>query len=61
MPKQLYILIAIFGLSQLSQAQDEEQDDIGTETVTVTKAYAPTISDALNWVYGNRHIEKLSI
>ncbi len=46
MPKQLYILIAIFGLSQLSQAQDEEQDDIGTETVTVTRAYSPTISDA---------------
>ena len=46
MPKYLYILIAIFGLSQLSQAQDEEQDDIGTETVTVTKAYSPTISDA---------------
>ena len=46
MPKQLYILIAIFGLSQLSQAQDEEQDDIGTETVTVTRAYTPTISDA---------------
>jgi len=46
MPKHLYILIAIFGLSQFSQAQDEEQDDIGTETVTVTKAYSPTISDA---------------
>ncbi len=46
MPKHLYILIAIFGLSQLSQAQDEEQDNIGTETVTVTKAYSPTISDA---------------
>ena len=46
MPKYLYILIAIFGLSQLSQAQDEEQDNIGTETVTVTKAYSPTISDA---------------
>ena len=46
MSKHLYILIAIFGLSQLSQAQDEEQDDIGTETVTVTKAYSPTISDA---------------
>jgi hypothetical protein len=46
MPKQLYILIAIFGLSQLSQAQDEEQDNIGTETVTVTRAYSPTISDA---------------
>ncbi|MBT8302200.1 MAG: TonB-dependent receptor [Maribacter sp.] len=46
MPKQLYILIAIFTLSQLSQAQDEEQDNIGTETVTVTKAYTPTITDA---------------
>ncbi len=46
MPKHLYILIAIFGLSQLTHAQDEEQDNIGTETVTVTKAYSPTISDA---------------
>jgi hypothetical protein len=46
MPKQLYILIAIFIVSQLSQAQDEEQDNIGTETVTVTKAYTPTITDA---------------
>ena len=46
MPKHLYILIAIFGLSQLSQAQVDEQDDIGTETVTVTRAYSPTISDA---------------
>ncbi|MGB5498053.1 MAG: TonB-dependent receptor [Maribacter sp.] len=46
MPKQLYILIAVFGLSQLSLAQDEEQDNIGTETVTVTRAYTPTISDA---------------
>ncbi|MCP4975291.1 MAG: TonB-dependent receptor [Maribacter sp.] len=46
MPKHLYILIAILGLSQLTHAQDEEQDNIGTETVTVTKAYSPTISDA---------------
>ncbi len=43
------ILILIFGFSQISFAQDdenEETDDIGTETVTVTKAYTPTISDA---------------
>ncbi|EAQ99669.1 TonB-dependent receptor [Maribacter sp. HTCC2170] len=46
MPKHLNIFLAILGLSQLVQAQDEEKDDIGTETVTVTKAYTPTISDA---------------
>ena len=46
MYKHLYILLVIFGLSEIVQAQDEEQDDIGTETVTVTKAYSPTISDA---------------
>jgi hypothetical protein len=44
------ILILIFGFSQTALAQDdgneEETDDIGTETVTVTKAYTPTISDA---------------
>ncbi|MBD0778062.1 TonB-dependent receptor [Maribacter sp. ANRC-HE7] len=45
MLKHLYLLIAILGISQLVQAQEEE-DSIGTETVTVTKAYSPTISDA---------------
>ena len=27
-------------------AQDDKPKDIGTETVTVTKAYTPTVSDA---------------
>src|SRR5680860_731471 len=44
------ILILILGFSQITFAQEdeneEEADDIGTETVTVTKAYTPTISDA---------------
>ena len=43
--KHLYLIIIFLGLSQLVQAQEEE-DNIGTETVTVTKAYSPTISDA---------------
>ncbi|MGB7394819.1 MAG: TonB-dependent receptor [Pricia sp.] len=45
-----FILILILGFSQTAFAQEddneEETDDIGTETVTVTKAYTPTISDA---------------
>ena len=45
MSKHVYLLFVIFGLSQLVVAQDEK-DNIGTETVTVTKAYSPTISDA---------------
>ena len=45
MSKHLYLLFVIFGISQLLQSQDEK-DNIGTETVTVTKAYSPTISDA---------------
>ena len=45
MSKHLYLLFVIFGISQLLQGQDEK-DNIGTETVTVTKAYSPTISDA---------------
>ncbi|SDE52928.1 TonB dependent receptor [Pricia antarctica] len=44
------LLILIFGFSQITFAQDdendEETDDIGTESITVTKAYTPTISDA---------------
>ena len=39
----------ILGFLQTGFAQDDENedtDDIGTETVTVTKAYTPTISDA---------------
>ena len=47
MPKHIYIILfSIFGLMQLAHAQDDEKNDIGTETVTVTKAYTPTISDA---------------
>ena len=41
-----FILILILGASQVVIAQEDEDDDIGTETVTVTKAYTPTISDA---------------
>jgi len=42
------ILILFFGFAQFAIAQEDEEetDDIGTETVTVTKAYTPTISDA---------------
>lgn len=39
-------LLLVFGLTQYGLAQDKSEDDIGTETVTVTKAYTPTISDA---------------
>ncbi|GGW36844.1 TonB-dependent receptor domain-containing protein [Arenibacter certesii] len=44
-----YIKLSLFvmvGLFQTIQAQDEDKKDIGTETVTVVKAYAPSISDA---------------
>ena len=41
-----FILILILGFSQIAIAQEDEEEDIGTETVTVTKAYTPTISDA---------------
>ncbi|SHJ20841.1 hypothetical protein SAMN04488513_10330 [Pseudozobellia thermophila] len=41
------VIFLLLGLSQTLTAQEEdEKDDIGTETVTVTKAYTPTISDA---------------
>ena len=47
MPKQIIIaLFSVVGLFQVVQAQEKEDDDLGTETVTVTKAYTPTISDA---------------
>jgi hypothetical protein len=47
MPKQIIIaLLSVVGLFQVLQAQEKEEDDLGTETVTVTKAYTPTISDA---------------
>ncbi len=40
------IALAFLGLSQMVLAQDKDENDLGTETVTVTKAYTPTISDA---------------
>lgn len=43
------IKISVFLLflgAQFVIAQDDKTDDIGTETVTVTKAYTPTVSDA---------------
>lgn len=47
MQKQRITLLFILGSIAIGWAQDEdENDDIGTETVTVTKAYTPTISDA---------------
>jgi hypothetical protein len=47
MPKQIIIaLFSVVGLFHVIQAQEKEEDDLGTETVTVTKAYTPTISDA---------------
>ncbi len=47
MYKSIKISIALlfFG-TQFVVAQDDKTDDIGTETVTVTKAYTPTVSDA---------------
>lgn len=45
MQKHIYTILLLFiGFTQLAVAQ--EPKDIGTETVTVTKAYTPTISDA---------------
>lgn len=47
MPKHIFLpFIFTIALFQIGVAQDDEQDDIGTETVTVTKSYTPTISDA---------------
>lgn len=47
MQKQIIAFFLIFGFIQIGWAQDgDEKEDIGTETVTVTKAYTPTISDA---------------
>lgn len=47
MHKQIYIsILSIIGVFQLGVSQEKDKNDIGTETVTVTKAYTPTISDA---------------
>ncbi|WP_222937288.1 TonB-dependent receptor [Cytophaga sp. FL35] len=45
-PFGLLILLFLGALQIVSAQEEEETDDIGTETVTVTKAYTPTISDA---------------
>ena len=41
-----FLMLAFFGIVNVAFAQEEEENDLGTETVTVTKAYSPTISDA---------------
>ncbi len=38
------LLVAVLCISQLGWSQEE--DDLGTETVTVTRSYTPTVSDA---------------
>jgi len=43
--KYLIFVFLLVGQITLGQVEDEE-DGLGTETVTVTKAYTPTISDA---------------
>ncbi|NHF57992.1 TonB-dependent receptor [Flavobacteriaceae bacterium TP-CH-4] len=40
-----FVMIFLLGVVSIGNAQEEERD-LGTETVTVTKAYSPTISDA---------------
>ncbi|MCG2461866.1 TonB-dependent receptor [Flavobacteriaceae bacterium F89] len=39
-------LLALIGMLQITVAQDKDKKDLGTQTVTVVKAYSPTISDA---------------
>ncbi|MCJ7465323.1 MAG: TonB-dependent receptor [Maribacter sp.] len=47
MQMNLKIIALVFiGFSQVALAQDKDENELGTETVTVTKAYTPTISDA---------------
>jgi len=46
MYKILKVAFLIFILGAQSIIAQEEEDDLGTETVTVTKAYTPTVSDA---------------
>ncbi len=46
MHKHIYlIMVLLLGMTVTTNAQEDEKD-LGTETVTVTKAYSPTISDA---------------
>ena len=44
--KHIFTLIFLTLGFQVTFAQEEEEKDLGTETVTVTKAYTPTVSDA---------------
>ncbi|WP_405410233.1 TonB-dependent receptor [Maribacter sp. Asnod1-A12] len=44
--KHIFTLIFLTLGFQVVFAQEEEGKDLGTETVTVTKAYTPTVSDA---------------
>ena len=44
--KHIFTLIFLTLGFQVIFAQEEEEKDLGTETVTVTKAYTPTVSDA---------------
>lgn len=46
MQKQFLTLLVLLGIFRVGWTQEEEDENIGTETVTVTKAYTPTISDA---------------
>ncbi len=47
MYNHLKITLLFLGLSlQFALAQENEEKDLGTETVNVTKAYTPTVSDA---------------
>ncbi|MFS4493753.1 TonB-dependent receptor [Maribacter sp. 2308TA10-17] len=46
MQKQIFTFLLLMGFAQISLAQVKDSTNIGTETVTVTKAYTPTISDA---------------
>lgn len=39
------LVLCVIGIQQ-ANAQEDEEDNLGTETVTVTKAYSPTVSDA---------------
>ncbi len=41
-----FTFIAFLMCIQIGIAQETEEDNLGTETVTVTKAYSPTVSDA---------------
>jgi len=46
MQQKIITLLFVFLFVQLTWAQDDDEKELGTETVTVTKAYTPTISDA---------------